>query len=139
MTGIDGGALTVSVREGRIEVEGTYHTGSAKAGERLSLAGSNRPSITNISSYGDEWQWVESMAPAIGIKDPTIDQFVNWVAREAGFEVHFTSDAVEQFAEDKTMYIPDPQMIPREALRILMPTTDLVAIVNNGKIIISER
>jgi len=139
MTGIDGGALTVSVREGRIEVEGTYHTGSAKAGERLSLAGSNRPSITNISRHGEAWGWVEQMAPEIDIDQRSAYEFIGWAGRESGLEIRYVSDAVERRAHDATMKGTTANLEPQVALHTLLQTTDLNAHIEDGWIIVNER
>jgi ferric-dicitrate binding protein FerR (iron transport regulator) len=138
MTGINGGALTISVREGQVEVEGSYHDTTAKAGQRLTLAGSNRPAITNISSHGDDWRWVEQMAPAINIDERSAYEFVNWVARESGFEVRFVSAAAEQRARDTKM-TGSVDREPQVALRTLLQTTTLDSNIENGWIVISER
>lgn len=138
MTGINGGALTISVREGNVEVEGTYHDAAAKAGQRLTLAGSNRPAITNIPGHGDDWRWVEQMAPIVNIDERSAYEFINWVARESGFEVRFVSDAVEQRARDTKM-TGSVDREPQIALRTLLQTTTLVSNIENGWIVIDER
>ncbi len=138
MTGVDGGAMIISVREGQVEVEGAYHDTRAKAGERLTLAGSNRPTITNISSHGDDWRWVEQMAPAVSVDERSAYEFINWVARESGLEVRFMTDAVEQRAHI-TMMAGSVDREPQVALRILLQTTTLDSNIENGWIVISER
>ena len=138
MTGISGGALTISVREGQVEVEGTYHDTTAKAGQRLTLAGSNRPAITNIPSHGDDWRWVEQIAPAINFDERSAYEFIHWVARESGFEVRFVSGTVERRARDTKM-TGSVDREPQVALQTLLKTTTLNSRIDNGWIVISER
>lgn len=139
MAGISGDALTISVREGRVEVEGTYHDAVANAGQQLTLAGSNRPTITNIRAYGDDWQWAEKAAPAVSFDGRSAYEFIAWVARESGFEVHFTDAAVERHAHDTKMNVGTVRHEPQAALRLLLQTADLDSKIENGRIVIRKR
>jgi ferric-dicitrate binding protein FerR (iron transport regulator) len=138
MTGINGGALTISVREGEVEVENAHQQASAVAGQQMTVVGSNRPTFTNISRHGDNWRWVEQMAPEIDIDQRSAYEFISWAARESGFEIRFVSDAVEQRAHE-TVMSGTVDLEPQDALHTLLQTTDLGARIQDGWIVINER
>jgi ferric-dicitrate binding protein FerR (iron transport regulator) len=138
MTGINGGALTISVREGEVKVENAYQQASAVAGQQMTVVGSNRPTYTNISRHGENWHWVEQMAPEIDIDQRSAYEFISWAGRESGLEIRFVSDAVEQSAHDTVMK-GTVSLEPQVALPTLLQTTDLDAHIEDGWIVVSER
>ena len=139
MTGINGGALTISVREGQVHIENDYQQATAAAGQQMTVVGKNLPTHTNISRHGDMWRWAEKIAPAIGVDKPSAYEFISWAARESGLEVHFASDAVERTAHIRTMTGTETNLEPQLALHTLLKTTDLVPTIEDGRIVISER
>jgi len=138
MTGVDARGLTVSVREGRVTVAGAYHDAQATAGQRLTFAGRNRPTVTSISTHGDDWLWVARMTPAIDVESLSAYEFITWVGRESGLGIRFASDEIERRARDTRLH-GGYDGEPRQALRALLQTTDLVSQIEDGWIVISGR
>jgi len=138
MTGINGGALTISVREGQVKIESTHQQATAVAGQQVTVVGNNQPTYTNISRHGDNWRWVEQMAPEIDIDQRSAYEFISWAGRESGLEIRFASDAVERSAHETKM-TGSVNLKPQVALRTLLQTTDLDAHIQDGWIIINER
>ena len=124
MSAVSPQSLTVSVREGQVSVDGLYFDEIAEERQRLTLKGSARPEVLNISPFGDEWAWVEATAPPTSFDGKTVFEFLQWVARETGFEIEFENADVETVA--KTFFLSgefDPE--PRVALRQGLRTTAL--------------
>ena len=138
MTGINGGALTISVREGQVRIESTHQQATAVAGQQVTVVGNNQPTYTNISRHGDNWRWVEQMAPEIDIDQRSAYEFISWAGRESGLEIRFASDAVERGAHDTKM-TGTVNLEPQLALHTLLQTTDLDAHIQDGWIVINER
>lgn len=138
MTRINGGALTISVREGQVNIDSTYQQATAVAGQQVTVVGSNRPTYTNISRYGDSWRWVEQMAPEINIDQRSAYEFISWAGRESGLDIRFVSDAIERRAHDTTM-TGTVNLEPQFALHTLLQTTDLDAQIEDGWIVINKR
>ena len=137
MTMQDEGTLTVSVREGEVHVDGDYHDGNATAGQQLMLVGRNRPLLTSIPIHGGAWSWVESIAPAASVENPTVHQFLTWVARETGFELRFATPQAERIARrDKLIGRVDAS--PRDSLRLWMSTVDLNWHIDGDALVIEE-
>lgn len=138
MTGIDGGALTISVREGEVRIENARQQASAVAGQQMTVVGRNRPTYTNISRHGEAWRWAEQMAPVVDIDQRSAYEFINWAGRESGLEIRFVSDAVERRAHD-TLMTGSVDFEPQVALYTLLQTTDLDARIEDGWIVVDDR
>lgn len=138
MTAIDANALTVSVREGQVNVAGKFVDASAAAGQQVVLSGNGRPVYTNIGTHGESWLWIEKMVPEVDLDQRSAHEFIRWAGRETGLEVRFSSRPVEELAR-RTQMIGTIATEPRVALQTLLQTTDLQANIEDGQIIVSER
>lgn len=137
MASQDGRTLTVSVREGAVHVDGDYYDGGANAGQQLTLESRNRPVLTSIPVAGGAWSWVESIAPTAGVENPSVYQFLSWVARETGLTLRFATPEAERIARHDRL-IGRVDAPPRDALRLWMSTVDLHWHIDGGVIIIEE-
>lgn len=136
MTGINAGALQVSVREGEVRIDGATFDATATAGQRLDVSGS-APSITNIATWGKDWEWIEMTAPVPDLERRSIHEFLLWASRESGLALRFEG-AAETIAREK-MLVGSADQGPRESLHLLLETTVLEADIDDGWIIVSER
>lgn len=119
---IDG--LVVSVREGRVRINGRYFDQEAGAGKQVEIRGAARPVVVNVPLHGDLWEWTEALAPAIDLNNRSAWEFLQWVGRETGQAIEFASADAEQLARD-TQLIGAVEADPRTELRLRMMTTDL--------------
>ena len=136
MTYTSASELTVSVREGEVLVDGTYHNGTALAGQQLSIVGSAWPSITNFPRHGEAWRWIEDVSPDVEIDGRSVDVFLNWVARETGLKIDYPNPATKQAAED-ALLMGAVKLGPRAALDVWVEATDLKWHVEEGAIKVS--
>ena len=138
---IDAESLAVSVREGRVAVEGLSFDGVAEPRERLTFIGSARPSVLSISPYGDDWRWVELTAPPVDLDGKTVFELSQWVARETGFTITFADRSVEQTVRDNDNVVWGPvDAEPRIALRQGLRSVSLTYAIDlqKGEIIIAD-
>ena len=138
MTGLDDGELIVGVREGKVQIDGSYHDVTAGTGQQLRLLGTRQPEVTNIPGHGGEWSWVEHVAPAADVDKRTVFEFLSWVSRETGLEIHFASDIAEHIASEDTL-TGTVDLDPQSAMHSLLQTTRVRSTVENGRITVSER
>jgi len=122
MTTVDSGTLTVSVREGQVDVNGHY---TAYAGQEMELVGGAQPSVTNISSSSAEWAWVETTAPTLDFSGKSSYDFLKWVGRETGHTVVFDGSEAEQIARSGDLIGSIENLDPRTELEIRMRGEDL--------------
>lgn len=132
-----GRTLVVSVREGAVEIDGDYHDARASAGQRLTIEGRGRPVTGSVAGHGEAWSWVEATTPALRVDNPTIHQFLTWVARETGLRLQFSTPDAERIARDDNL-VGRIDVPPMEALRIWMSTVDLEWRIEDGVIVVSE-
>lgn len=132
-------SLTVSVREGEVVIDGNFHDQAVVEGQRVQISGSARPSITNTTGSGKEWDWVETVSPGISVDGMTVFDFVYWVGRETGHAIEFSSAEAETLARH-TRLKGNVNAAPRAELRLRMMTVDLEARFDpdGPKIIISD-
>ncbi len=136
MVAADRKSLAVSVREGRVQIDGDYYDESIGAGYQVQIAGRERPVIANIATYGKSWQWVELIAPAAHLRGKTIDEFLVWVSHETGLELKYEGRA-EAIAQNEK-FVGTVDKPPREELRLRMLTTNLGYRIDAGTITVFE-
>jgi ferric-dicitrate binding protein FerR (iron transport regulator) len=126
MTESDAANLIVSVREGEVSIDGTYHDQAAYEGQRVQMTGSAQPSVTNTSGTGNEWQWIEAVSPNISVDGMSTHEFLQWVGRETGHGVEYETESAETLARN-TQLKGKVVASPRDELRLRMMTVDLDA------------
>jgi hypothetical protein len=126
MTATSDEQLVVMVREGEVLIQRAGQSQRISYGQRAELSDSGRAMISNTSGIGPEWDWIESVAPNISVDGRSAYEFLQWVSRQTGFSVEFSSDSAEQLAKD-TMLRGSVNADPRNELRMRMMTMDLDA------------
>jgi len=137
MTAIDRNSLTVSVREGEVEIRSGAIISSANGGEQLHLQRGNRPNNTSIQTYGDYWQWTERVTPSPNLNGRSIDDFLSWVGHETGQIVRYETAEAERYAVGQS-FVGTVNERPSDALRIWMMSVDLDWDADDGAIVVRK-
>jgi len=132
MASVDMQELVVSVREGRVHVDGRYHARTAEAGKQVRLRGTARPVVVDLPSHGEPWSWTEALSPGIDLDNRSAYEFLEWVGRETGHKVVFESADAERLATH-TLLVGSVEADPRTELRLRMMTTDLEYAFDSGE------
>lgn len=137
MAAVDSASLTVSVRDGKVRVDG-YHKVTVDEGKRTRLIGSSQPETLDLRGYGPEWQWIELTAPAQALGGSKLKDLLEWVARETGYRLEFM-EGLEADIEEVDVTGVDRDT-PREALEksLRISALDYRFDDENGVIIISH-
>lgn len=136
MTEIDADTLIISVREGQVAIDGTYHDHVASPGQQVRLRGTLQPSVLSISGYGEAWAWVNRTTPTADVEGKSLHEFLTWVCRELGLELEFEGRA-ESVARDAILK-GRIDTEPAEALRLRLAMAALDWRIDEGVIYISE-
>jgi len=137
MTGVNSNELTVSVREGEVEVDGAYvDKAVAVAGQQLTISGGARPSVLDIDGHGAAWDWVEATAPSVSMDGRSTFEFLQRIGRETGLAVAFDSAAAETLARGGVLH-GTIDMDPRGELEFRMSGEDLNYRIDGGTIDVS--
>jgi hypothetical protein len=135
MASAQGNTLTVSVREGEIRLERPTSVESALGGQQIQIQGGATVNIVKISPYGENWQWIEPMAPAANVDGRSVHEFLDWVSHETGLKLQFANDNIESRAKNEVL-VGTVDTDPTSALRIWMLGSDLDWRITSGKIFV---
>ena len=139
MANVAASGVTVTVREGQVQILGDRFDATATAGQQVRVQGNARPSYANIDTYGEMWRWAEKIAPTVVVDKRSAHQFIAWVARESGLDVRFASGALQQVAHTTHLSGDTGGLEPTVALQVLLQTTTLEATIVDGSILVTER
>ena len=136
MTDVARDSLVVSVREGEVMIDGTYHDQTITSGQQATFVGSQRPSILSVSRTGQAWDWVGRTTPAADVDGRSLHQFLVWVSREMGLELRFEgkAEAVAEMAILRGTIDTEPA----DALRMRLATAALKWRIDQGVIYITD-
>jgi hypothetical protein len=138
MARADADQLTVSVREGEVQVISPGGDAHASRNQQLAISGSGAHRMLNIRPDGGNWRWVEETAPSVNLDGRSVNEFLGWVSRETGLSLSYESAGARSYAEREILN-GTLETGPRQALEIWMLGTDLEwRIGDDGVIYVQE-
>lgn len=137
-------ATMVAVREGIVRVitdeQETQCQALEDAAQQLSISSSLRVNSQTISKYGGQWSWIHAIAPSFNTDKRRLIEFLQWVSRETGRPLQFTSTPSEQAAHKTLLGGSLQGYSPERALVAILSTTKLESIAaQDGAILIALR
>lgn len=126
---VDGAALEVAVREGRVRVERTGPApvaAEAVAGEALRIGEASQAiARRRVALHGDAWSWLEAMPAAFDVEGATLDRFLAWYEAETGRSVVFADESQRARAASITLRGRIAGLTPDQALATIAPTVEM--------------
>jgi ferric-dicitrate binding protein FerR (iron transport regulator) len=135
MTAVSPAGTTVSVRRGRVRLDGPAANAEADAGEQLQVDASGSTRRQAIPTWGDLWQWTQATVPAFPADGRTVADFLDWVSRESGRSITYASPQAERLAQ-QTELRGRIDLEPMTALAAILQTSDLGYEVRDGSLLI---
>jgi len=136
---LDGDALVVSVREGRVSVVHGADRVEGTAGERL-VIGNGRPvERSSLAGNAVSWGWTGEIAPAYRVEGQTLHQFLEWAARETGREIRYADGAARDDAGTLELHGSVDGLTPDQALAAVLATTSLPVTMDSNRIEVGDR
>lgn len=132
-----GSSFGVRVREGEILIDRGGAEMTARAGEGLHLDREGRYVRSAISLSGPEWAWTSAIAPQFQLEGGTVQQFLDWVAREQGWRWRFADSDTARLAAGIVTHGSLDGYTPEEALAIVLPTCGLSFVANGDEVVVS--
>jgi ferric-dicitrate binding protein FerR (iron transport regulator) len=136
MTSLADGKVTVSVRQGRVAVTGSDEESIANGGQQLSVSRLGEVTLSPITVYGGDWRWIEEISPGFVLDGRSLADFLLWVSHESGHSLEYGSASAESLARETVMR-GTIDLQPMHALDLMLQTSDLVADVQTGVILIN--
>ena len=131
---VDSGSLTVSVREGRVQVSGGRRPHTIETGTRARFAGRGAPTTVDIDGHAPEWAWLTTVSPAWSADGRTIAEFLGWATRELGYTLEYAGPAARDFAGRERLSGRGTldTLPPAAALAARMATTGMAWHIDGG-------
>jgi ferric-dicitrate binding protein FerR (iron transport regulator) len=117
--------MVVSVREGRVMIANAAGTSSGVAGERIRVTPRGQIVRSTVAAHDPHWQWAARTAPQFEINDRTLAVFLEWVARETGRKVVYSSQEAHSAANELKLRGSIAGLDPDTALGAVLSTTQL--------------
>lgn len=127
--------LAVSVREGKVVIDNNVvGRTTAEIRERFTLKRDRSYDTTKIATYGELWDWTESIAPRFEQAGRSYYEFLEWVGRETGRKVQYVGDA-EDTAREERIKVP-VDLPPMKALSTQFEVHDYLNYQEDGSLIL---
>ena len=117
--------MVVSVREGRVMIANAAGTSSGVAGELIRVTPRGQIVRSTVAAHDPHWQWAAHTAPQFDINDHTLAVFLEWVGRETGRKVVYSSSAAQSAASELKLRGSIAGLDPDTALSAVLSTTQL--------------
>jgi len=115
--------LGVAVREGRVDVTAERDTYTTRAGDSLMLLAGSPAVMGKIGATDSAWDWTLDVASDFEVENSSVLNFLEWVSRETGKELIFSSDEIRADAMTTILYGPVSDLKPSEAAVTMLATT----------------
>jgi ferric-dicitrate binding protein FerR (iron transport regulator) len=131
--------MRVRVREGSVLLHGDKRVVAIDTGMEVLVDQNGGIDRGAYPTYGNDWAWVESIAPSYEIENRQLAEFLAWVARETGRRITFVDTHAREVANHTTLHGSVAGLRPMEALDQVLSTTSLRFQLQGGEIRIASR
>lgn len=128
--------LTVRVREGQVKIATEEEELDLMAGSGISLSVDGRFSETTIGAGDAVWDWAVELAPPFVLEGANAVAFLEWVSRETGLVVEYSSPEVASVAGGVTLHGSLVGLDPDEASEVVLPSCGLRAVRSADRLVI---
>ncbi len=137
---VDARGTGVRVREGSVRIEpGTLAPIEVAAGEAVRLSGSGQVLVReSVPTFGTQWEWVTAIAPAFGIENRSLGEFLAWMAREQGWRLRFEPETLEASASRTVLHGSIEGLTAEAALDRVSTITGLSFALEAGVLTVKE-
>ena len=139
----------VQVRDGAVKmVDGTDQFLIA-AGERIEISqniatSKNAIKKSKVDSHDESWSWTQSISTPFKLEGETLEHYLNWVSRETGDEIRYSSEKVKSDARSTKLHgsLLHPALIgltPIESVPKILVATDFIANLSTHGVIFVDK
>jgi len=137
---LDGGSLSLKVREGTVTLQTVSERLVAHAGEALRLEASGEIDRSEEASEGGRsaWEWAETIAPMMEIEGRSLRDFLDWVVRERGVSLRYAGDGLAERAPTIVLKGSVAGMTLEEATTSVLATSGLSGRWEKGTLVVTD-
>ena len=118
-----GHSMSVSVREGRVQLDAPGQTQTIARGERLDVAPGGGVTHGTVETCDASWAWASALVPDFPIEGRPLSAFLDWFARETGRILVFLPPTTRADSDRTTLSGSISGLTPQQALDAVLATT----------------
>lgn len=130
------GAVRVRVREGKVILNTEAQSHEIGAGGQLEVDAAGAVTRGKIATHGESWDWVTAIAPLLELEGLSAHEFLDWAARESGWELRFADQDLQRSAESIVLSGSTKGLTIHEALDAVLPTCRMAHQVDDGVLLV---
>lgn len=130
--------LQVAVREGQVAIDTGSTQVTVNALQHVQVDAGQNVRRSDLTMNDAIWQWADALAEPFVLENHSVAEFLQWVSKETGYEVHYSSQAVSAAADHTLLHGQQTQMAPLQALQVVLAATDFRASVIGKELLISQ-
>jgi ferric-dicitrate binding protein FerR (iron transport regulator) len=116
-------AVAITIREGRVAIDSGDHHYAGAMGERILISAQGTQERSLVLPHDASWDWAVRLAPGFDIERQSLSRFLEWVARETGKQIEYTSPEVRARADQLILRGSVKDLPPEQALQAVLATT----------------
>ncbi|MEW6337447.1 MAG: FecR family protein [Acidobacteriota bacterium] len=136
-TRLEGAALTVSVREGAVELTRGGERVTVDSGFAVTVAPGRAAERRPIAAWAEEWSWTQRLAPHFEVEGRSAGELVAWVERECGKVAVYADAPAAARAREAVLHGDLVGSTPLETLATVLPGCGLQMAVEEGRFVVS--
>jgi len=130
----------VQVRDGLVKMSDDGLQRQVDAGDRVVINLSNDVTVSQVASDDTSWAWIAAVSPEFLIEGASLQAYVDWLSRETGKTVVFSSARVSESARGTILHGSIDGLLPMESLSAVLAATDFHLIDSEaGKLVIDRQ
>lgn len=130
------GPLSVSVREGEVSVTRDNTEIGVRSGTAVRFAADGTVEQGEVDPTSPIWAWVQEVAPPFDIEGRSVVAFLDWVSRETGASIRFSTPEVEAFARETMLHGTSEGLSPAEAPELVLASCGLDFSWEGGSLVV---
>jgi hypothetical protein len=128
-------SLRLRVRTGVVELRDGARSVSGRAGTEITFTGNTAVSRP-MAAHGPDWEWTAQVSPPLDIEGMALSIFLERVAREHGWRLHYSDPALEREASGIILHGSIEGLRPLEAIDVAIATSSLHHRLEAGTLVV---
>lgn len=135
----------VRVREGHVQLSSRrvnaqqVNAQQIASGEELQIVGSQVVLQRGLPTYGTDWEWASTIAPALDIENRPLAEFLTWMAREHGWQLRYANESVQQRTHEIRLHGSLEQMNSTDVVERISLITGVPIVSQEGVLLVGKQ
>ena len=138
---VAGDTTRILVREGRVALRrgADDATRMVAAGDALEVQGNDERWQHGLAAYGEQWEWAARVSGTLAIEDRPLSEFLAWIAREHGWQIHYADESLQQRTLDIRLHGSLEGLATDAMLERVSLVTGIPLVTNDGVLWVGAR